>query len=78
MFFFEAIFNQNFNLDLFDQINIVIAAVNGELTVKRLETRPLIRLVPMNKEYDPIVIPQEADLELFGVATNVIHSLRKP
>lgn len=57
--------------------DIVIAAVNGELTVKRLETRPQIRLVPMNKQYDPIVIPQEADLELFGVATTVIHSLRK-
>ena len=58
--------------------DIVIAAVNGELTVKRLETKPQIRLVPMNKEHDPIVIPQGADLELFGVATNVIHSLRKP
>lgn len=58
--------------------DIVIAAVNGELTVKKLETKPQIRLVPMNKKHKPIVIPDEADLELFGVATTVIHSLRKP
>ncbi len=58
--------------------DIVIAAVNGELTVKRLETKPQTRLVPMNSQHAPIVIPEEADLEIFGVATNVIHSLRKP
>ncbi len=57
--------------------DIVIAAVNGELTVKRLETKPQTRLVPMNIQHDPIVIPEEAELEIFGVATNVIHSLRK-
>jgi DNA polymerase V len=58
--------------------DIVIAAVNGELTVKRLETRPQTRLVPMNSQHAAIVIPEDADLEIFGVATNVIHSLRKP
>ena len=57
--------------------DIVIAAVNGELTVKRLETKPQTRLVPMNSQHAPIVIPEEAELEIFGVATNVIHSLRK-
>jgi DNA polymerase V len=58
--------------------DIVIAAVNGELTVKLLETKPQTRLVPMNNQHAPIVIPEGADLEIFGVATNVIHSLRKP
>jgi DNA polymerase V len=58
--------------------DIVIAALNGELTVKRLETRPQARLVPMNSAYAPIDIPEEADLELFGVVTNVVHSLRQP
>lgn len=57
--------------------DIVIASFNGELTVKRLETTPSTRLVPMNSQYDPVVIPEEADLEIFGVATTVIHSLRK-
>lgn len=57
--------------------DIVIASFNGELTVKRLETSPRTRLVPMNSQYKPLDIPDEADLEIFGVATNVIHSLRK-
>jgi len=57
--------------------DIVIVSVNGELTVKQLETKPKMRLVPMNKEYDPIDVPEDADLEVFGVATTVIHSLRK-
>ena len=34
------------------------------------------RLVPMNRLYDPIDLPEDADLEVFGVATTVIHSLR--
>ena len=57
--------------------DIVIVSVNGELTVKKLETRPTIRLVPMNKKYDPINVPDDADLEVFGVATTVVHNLRK-
>ena len=57
--------------------DIVIASYNGELTVKRLETSPSTRLVPMNSQYNPLDIPEEVDLEIFGVATNVIHSLRK-
>jgi DNA polymerase V len=57
--------------------DIVIVSVNGELTVKMLETRPKMRLVPMNNKYDPIDVPDDADLEVFGVATTVVHSLRK-
>jgi len=58
--------------------DVVIACLNGELTVKRLETRPQSRLVPMNKAYAPVEIPDNADLELFGVVTSVVHSLRQP
>jgi DNA polymerase V len=57
--------------------DIVIVSVNGELTVKRLETKPKRRLVPMNSQYDPIDVPEDAELEVFGVATTVVHSLRK-
>ena len=57
--------------------DIVIASFNGELLIKRLETKPTTRLVPMNSQHDPIVVPEGADLEIFGVATTVIHSLRK-
>ena len=57
--------------------DIVIASVNGELMVKRLEIEPKLRLVAMNRLHAPIEFPDEADLEIFGVATTVIHSLRK-
>ncbi len=57
--------------------DIVIATFAGELTVKKLETTPAIRLVPMNKEHAPIIIPADADLEIFGVVTTAVHSLRK-
>ncbi len=56
--------------------DIVIASLNGELTVKKLETKPKIRLVPMNSKYLPIEIPGETDMEIFGVATTTVHSLR--
>lgn len=57
--------------------DIVIASFNGELTVKKLELSPHTRLVPMNANHAPLVIPEGSELEIFGVATNVIHSLRK-
>lgn len=57
--------------------DIVIAEFDGELTVKKLETTPSVRLVPMNKNHDPLDIPEGSDLEIFGVVTTSIHSLRK-
>lgn len=57
--------------------DVVIAEFNGELTVKKLETTPTIRLVPMNKHHTPLLIPEGSHLEIFGVVTSSIHSLRK-
>ena len=57
--------------------DIVIASFNGELLIKKLETSPTTRLVPMNSQHEPIVVPEDTELEIFGVATTVIHSLRK-
>jgi DNA polymerase V len=56
--------------------DIIVVAINGELTIKKLETRPSLRLVAMNSHYLPLFIPEETDLEIFGVAIHVIHSLR--
>jgi DNA polymerase V len=53
--------------------DIVIAAIDGEFTVKRLSLRPP-QLQPMNSHYRPIDIHSE--LEIFGVVTFVIHSTR--
>ncbi|MCW8859737.1 MAG: translesion error-prone DNA polymerase V autoproteolytic subunit [Deltaproteobacteria bacterium] len=58
--------------------DIVIAEFNGELTVKKLELKPQTRLVPMNRKHAPIVIPDGSELEIFGVVTTSIHSLRRP
>jgi len=53
---------------------IVIAAVNGELTVKRLyQKKGVIKLLPENDAYRPIELPEESDLHIWGVVTSVIH-----
>jgi DNA polymerase V len=55
---------------------IVIAAVNGELTVKKLSIKnQKTQLVAENNTYAPIDITEEMDLVIWGVVTNVIHSL---
>jgi DNA polymerase V len=56
--------------------NIVIAIVNGELTVKRLiKTRNSYRLIAENPDYPPLEINEDAPLEIWGVATYAIHTL---
>jgi DNA polymerase V len=55
---------------------VVIAVINGELTVKRLYKKgKTLRLLAENDEYAPIEIEEEADLRIWGVVTNVIHPL---
>ncbi|MGH1540886.1 MAG: LexA family protein [Arenicella sp.] len=54
---------------------IVIAALDGELTVKRLYRRGgLIKLLPENPDYPDIEIKRESDLVIWGV---VIGSFRR-
>ena len=57
--------------------DIVIASVHGELTVKELELIPTARLIPRNKAYQPIEIPEGADLEIFGVVTSIVRNMRR-
>lgn len=54
--------------------HIVIAAVEGEFTVKRLQLRPTLQLVPMNPAYKPILIRSEEALEIFGVVNFIIKA----
>jgi DNA polymerase V len=55
---------------------IVIAVVNGELTVKRLKiTDGHVWLMPENPRYVPIKITEEIDFRIWGVVVHVIHSL---
>lgn len=56
--------------------SIVIAVVNGELTVKRLrKIRGSWRLTAENPDYPDLEINEETPLEIWGVATYAIHSL---
>lgn len=53
---------------------IVVAAVDGELTVKRLRTeRARVFLMPENPDYSPIEITGETSFVVWGVVTGVIH-----
>ena len=56
--------------------DIVIASLYGEMTVKELQTSPVIRLLPCNDDFSPVEIANPDDLELFGVVTHVIHKTR--
>jgi len=56
--------------------HIVIAVVNGELTVKRLHLKhERITLMPENNLFDPLPITKEMDFRIWGVVTSVIHSV---
>lgn len=58
--------------------DIVIAALSGEFTVKRLEMdNEKARLLPENPAYSPIDITPAEQAELFGVVTWVVKPLRK-
>jgi len=55
---------------------IVIAVLDGELTVKRLRIRTCRpSLEPENDRYAPIEIKPDMAFEIWGVVTNVIHKV---
>ncbi|WP_099319847.1 translesion error-prone DNA polymerase V autoproteolytic subunit [Erwinia amylovora] len=55
--------------------DIVIAAVDGEFTVKVLQLRPALALLPMNTSFPPLY-PEPEALEIFGVVTWFLHATR--
>ncbi|OHB58511.1 MAG: peptidase S24 [Planctomycetes bacterium RBG_13_44_8b] len=56
--------------------NVVIAVVNGELTVKRIRIRKnKLTLEAENENYQSREINEEMEFEVWGVVTNVIHAL---
>lgn len=55
---------------------VIIAVIDGELLVKRLrQTKKKIFLYPENSNFTPIEITSQMNFEVWGVVTNVIHSL---
>lgn len=55
---------------------VIIAVLNGELTVKRLQISPTgVYLVAENQLYQPIVVTEAMQFEVWGTVTYVIHSV---
>ena len=55
---------------------VVIAIIDGELTVKRIAQRGgRLYLVADNSRYAPLEIIEEMEFEIWGVVTTVIHHL---
>jgi DNA polymerase V len=55
---------------------VIVAALDGDLTVKRLCNRNgALSLLPENRNYQPIEITEQQTFEIWGVVTNVIHAL---
>lgn len=57
--------------------SIVIAVLDWELTVKQLEKRKgKLRLLPANKNYEPLEVSEQQSFEIWGIVTHVIHQTR--
>jgi len=55
--------------------SIVIAVIDGDMTVKRLSRRRgRVRLLAENPRYRPINVGGEQDLHIWGVVVHAIHS----
>ncbi|HEX2910861.1 MAG TPA: translesion error-prone DNA polymerase V autoproteolytic subunit [Chloroflexia bacterium] len=55
---------------------VVIALLDGEFLVKRFrKSKGSIYLVSENPDYKPIKITPEAEFQVWGVVTHVIHSV---
>ncbi len=59
------------------QGQVVIAAINGELTCKILDIKNK-RLLAANPAYAPVLIAEDSDLLLEGVVIHVINTLSAP
>ena len=56
---------------------VVIAIVDGELTVKRLYSeKGKWYLVPDNPEFEPIEITEDMNFQIWGVVTYAIHKMK--
>jgi DNA polymerase V len=57
--------------------SVIIAALNGELTVKRLvRDGGRVWLVSENPDYAPMEVSGDTQFEVWGVVVHVIHSLK--
>lgn len=58
--------------------DVVIAAIDGEMTVKRLSITPSgVVLKAENPDYPDITVPELSELKIWGIATTCLHALRR-
>jgi len=58
--------------------DIIIAVVDGEITVKRLHwIDEEILLIPENTNYKTIAITENSEFHIWGVVTDVLHSFHR-
>ena len=58
--------------------DLVVAMVDGTLALKRLSRRNgHVRLLPENPCHRPDALADDPELSVWGVATSVVHSLRR-
>ncbi|WP_148612137.1 translesion error-prone DNA polymerase V autoproteolytic subunit [Aeromonas sobria] len=55
---------------------IVLACLDGDFTVKKLQEWPCPALLPANPDFPPIYLREGQELEIFGVITFVIHKTK--
>lgn len=56
--------------------DIVLACLDGEFTVKKLQVQPVPALLPGNPDFPPIYPQEGQELDIFGVVTFVLHKTR--
>lgn len=57
--------------------NVVVAVIDGELTVKRLHRKNgVVKLVAANPTFPEIRMREETDLQVWGVVTFCIKKIR--
>ena len=57
--------------------DIVIASISGEFTVKHLLIKnQKTYLIPANKDYSPMPITDDMDMQIWGIVIHAIHSFK--
>lgn len=57
--------------------DIVLACLDGEFTVKKLQVQPVPALQPGNPDFPPIYPQEGQELDIFGVVTFVLRKTRR-
>lgn len=55
--------------------HIVVAAVDGDFLVKRLQTAPSMKLIAMSDDHPDIELTGDQQLEIFGIVTFVVKPM---